>query len=107
MAYRVRLTDRALRDLTHIYAQINADSSIEAARWFERLEQAIFRLERFPNRGAIIPEDTGLRQLLHGRKPHVYRVIYEVDVRRATVHVLHIRAPRRDRLRLEVLHGRP
>jgi plasmid stabilization system protein ParE len=102
MAYRVRLTDRALRDLTHIYTQINAASSVQAAQWFERLEKMIFRLEQYPNRGAITPEDAGLRQLLHGRKPYVYRVIYEVDAQRATVHVLHIRAPRRDRLRLGV-----
>ena len=37
-----------------------------------------------------MPEDAGLRQLLHGRKPYVYRVIYEVDEAAATVHVLHI-----------------
>lgn len=101
MAYRVRLTDRALRDLTHIYTRINAALSTQAAQWFERLEQAIFRLEQYPNRGVATPEDAGLRHLLHGRNPHVYRVIYEVDAQRATVHVLHIRAPRRDRLRLE------
>jgi mRNA-degrading endonuclease RelE of RelBE toxin-antitoxin system len=63
------------------------------------LEQEIFRLEQYPNRGTRVPEDTGLRQLLHGRKPYVYRVIYEVDDSRFTVHVLHIRAPRQDRLR--------
>lgn len=99
MAYRVRLTDRVLRDLTHIYTQIQAASSPQAAQWFERLEQAIFRLEQYPNRGTRTPEDPGLRQVLHGRKPYVYRVIYEVDESKSTVHVLHIRAPRRDRLR--------
>lgn len=99
MAYHVRLTDRALRDLIHIYTQINAVSSLQAAQWFERLEQAIFRLEQYPNRGARTPEDAGLRQVLHGRKPHIYRVIYEVNEPRATVNVLHIRAPRRDRFR--------
>jgi toxin ParE1/3/4 len=99
MAYRVRLTDRALRDLTLIYTQIEAASSPQAARWFERLEQEIFRLEQYPNRGTRVPGDTGLRQLLHGRKPYVYRVIYEVNDGRSTVHVLHIRAPRQDRTR--------
>ena len=46
-----------------------------------------------------VPEDASLRQLLHGRKPYVYRVIYETDERAATVRVLHIRGPRRDRMR--------
>lgn len=103
MAYRVKLTDRALRDLTQIHTLIEAASSPQAAPWFGRLEQAIFRLEQYPGRGTRTPEDAGLRQVLHGRKPYVYRVIYEVDEARATVHVLHIRAPRRNRLRSKPL----
>lgn len=98
MACHVRLPDRALRDVNPIYTQINAASSLQAAPWFERLEQAIYRLEQFPNRGARTPENAGLRQVLHGRKPHIHLVIYEVDEPKATVNVLHIRAPRRDRL---------
>lgn len=99
MVWRVRLANRALRDLEHIYAHIEAASSAQAARWFARLEQAIFSLEHLPQRGTRVPEDAGLRQLLHGRKPYVYRVIYEVDVAAATIHVLHIRGPRRDRIK--------
>ena len=99
MVWRVKLADRALRDLDHIYAYIEAKSSAQAAQWFARLERAIFSLENLPQRGARVPEDAGLRQLLHGRKPYVYRVIYEVDETAATVHVLHIRGPRRDRIK--------
>jgi len=33
----------------------------------------------------------GLRNLLHGKKPHVYRVIYEVDEARQAVLVLTVR----------------
>ena len=99
MVWRVRLTNRALRDLDHIYARIEAASSAQAAQWFARLEQAIFSLETLPQRGARLPEDSALRQLLHGRKPYIYRVIYEVDEASATVYVLHIRGPRRDRIK--------
>jgi plasmid stabilization system protein ParE len=99
VVWRVRITDRALRDLHHIYACIEAASSTQAARWFKCLEQAIFSLENLSQRGTRVPEDAGLRQLLHGRKPYVYRVIYEVDVAAATVLVLHIRSPRRDRIK--------
>ena len=61
---------------------------MQAAQWFARLEQAIFSLEVLPLRGARVPEDAALRQLLPGRKPYVYRVIYEVDEAAATVLVL-------------------
>lgn len=96
---RVKLTDRALRDLDAIYAAIEAASSPQAAQWFTGLEKAIYSLETLPRRGVRVPEDAGLRQLLHGRKPYVYRVIYDLDETAATVDVLHIRAPRRDRFK--------
>jgi toxin ParE1/3/4 len=99
VVWRVRLANRALRDLDHIYTFIEAASSTQAAQWFARLEQAIFSLENLPLRGTRAPEDAGLRQLLHGRKPYVYRVIYEVDEAATTVYVLHIRGPRRDKIK--------
>lgn len=103
MPYRVEITERALRDLSLLYTQINAASSMQAARWFNRLENAILSLEQFPMRGTRTPEDARLRQLLHGRKSYVYRVIYEINERKATVYVLHIRAPRRDHMTTDEL----
>jgi hypothetical protein len=44
----------------------------------------------------VIPEDSRLRHLLHGRKPNLYRVIYAIDDEREVVTVLHIRHGRRD-----------
>jgi toxin ParE1/3/4 len=99
MAYHVELTDRALRDLGLIYQRIEAASSEQAARWFARLENAIFSLEKYPSRAPRTPENPRLRHLLFGRKPYVYRVIYEVNDRKTKVFVLHIRAPRRDRMK--------
>jgi len=86
-------------NLYHIYNSIEAASFTQAAQWFARLELAIFSLEPLPIRGAQVPEDAALRQRLHGRKPYVYRVIYDVDKSAATVYVLHIRGPRRDRIK--------
>lgn len=99
MDYRVELTDRALSDLSLIYRQIEAKSSTQAAQWFARLESAIFSLEKFPFRAPHTPEDSRLRHLLVGRKPYVYRVIYEVNERKGKVFVLHVRGPRRDRMK--------
>lgn len=91
MAYRVDITERAERDLESIYSTIGADDSPQAAAWFNGLERAILSLDEHPSRGALIPEGSGLRHLLYGRKPHVYRIIYAVDGRDSRVTVLHIR----------------
>jgi toxin ParE1/3/4 len=91
MPYLVRLTDRALRDLEAIYDFIEADSSESAFTWFNRLAEAIYSLERFPERGAVIPENKKLRHLLFGKSPNTYRIIYALDKHKNAVNVLHIR----------------
>lgn len=91
MPYRVRLADRALRDMQAIYEFINADASESAFAWFNELAREIYSLERFPERGAVIPESKKLRHLLFGEKPSTYRIIYALDKRKHVVSVLHIR----------------
>ena len=95
MAYRVELTDRAKRDLGDLYVHIDATESAAAARWFNGLEDAALGLATYPNHCPLAPEGKklkrALRHLLYGNRPHVYRVIYEVDEARKTVWVLHIR----------------
>jgi toxin ParE1/3/4 len=95
MTYRVEFTARASRDLEILYREKNAAESHTAARWYNGLEEAVYALASFPNRCPVAPEarktKRKLRHLLYGKKPHVYRVIYEVDERRHTVSVLHIR----------------
>jgi len=95
MAYRVDLTERAVRDLRRIYHTIDADVSAQARAWFKELERVVLSLDEHPARGAVIPEDGSLHHLLYGRKPDVYRVIYEIDQQSQVVTVLHIRHGRR------------
>jgi len=73
-----------------IYEFIEADSS-ESAAWFNKLSEAVYNLQQYPNRGTVIPENKKLRHLLFGGKPNIYRIIYAVDKRNAAVNVLHIR----------------
>jgi len=101
MPYLVRLTDRAFRDLEAIYDFIEADSSESAFMWFNRFAEAIYSLERFPERGASVPEDKKLRHLLFGQKPNTYRIIYALDKRKNAVNILHIRHGARSALRIE------
>jgi len=95
MEYRVELTARAMRDLESLYLEKNATESPDAARWYNGLEQAVVTLATHPDRCPSAPEarrsKRPLRHLLYGAKPHVYRVIFEVDAQRHTVWVLTIR----------------
>ena len=74
-----------------------------ATCWYNELESAVYALASYPLRCPVAPEarrmKRGLRNLLHGKKPHVYRVIYEVDERRQAVWVLTIRHGARRKLK--------
>lgn len=91
MVYLIKIMPRAERDLAGIFAAIDAEHSDAALRWFRGLERAVLTLEQLPNRCPVTPEHRGLRHLLYGNKPHIYRVIYRVSEKQKQVDVLHIR----------------
>lgn len=91
MAYPVNLTSRAERDLIQLYEEINAEHSDAALKWYRGLVDAIISLEEQPNRCPVTPENDRLRNLLYGKKPHVYRVIYQVLEKKKQVDLLHMR----------------
>jgi toxin ParE1/3/4 len=95
MTYLVEFAARASRDLEVLFMEKNAADSQVAARWYNGLERAVAALASHPNRCPVAPEarkaKRKLRNLLYGNKPHIYRVIYEVDEERQAVWVLHIR----------------
>ena len=99
MVYTVNLTARAVRNIRAIYERIHAENSAPAAKWFDGLEEAIFSLDRAPQRGAVIHENSALRHLLYGNKPHIYRIIYSIDFSKKHVNVIHIRHRARDEFR--------
>jgi toxin ParE1/3/4 len=96
MTFRVEVTGRVIRDLRHLYAAIAARHVPAASRWFNGLEAKVASLAHHPGRGQPEPEDARLRQLRYGRRPHVYRIIYDMDEGSRVVHVLHIRHGARD-----------
>ncbi len=103
MEYVVEFAARAARDLEILYLEKDAAQSLAAARWYNRLEQAVHTLETHPSRCPVAPETRGLkrklRHLLYGDKLDVYRVIYQVDERRRKVWVLTICHAARKRLK--------
>jgi len=103
MTYRVEFAARAVRDLEILYLEKKAAESDAAARWYNGLEQAVYALASYPYRCPVAPEARSakrkLRHLLYGKKPHVYRVIYEIDELRKAVWVLTIRHGARRKLK--------
>ena len=101
MAFRVKQTAQADDDLDLILEWLLAQEAGEAGiRWFERLKDALESLSEFPHRCQLAPENTEfafeVRQLIYGRKPHLYRVLFTIDG--DMVIILHIRHGRRLRL---------
>ena len=98
MAFRVELSDRAQTDIAAIYDWLNSQQAGTAGeRWFVALREAISSLSELPLRCRVAPESRDspveVRQLLYGRKPHVYRILFAVDG--DLVQVLHVRHARR------------
>ncbi len=103
VAFLVKITDRAERDLDFLYEAIGAEQSDAALKWYLELTTAILSLEHNPLRCPVTPEDRRFRHLLYGRKPHVYRVIYRVLAAPRIVEILHIRHGARDEFSPSIL----
>jgi toxin ParE1/3/4 len=98
MAFRVEISEQAERDAGAILEWLLSQHAGETGiRWFLALDDAVASLASFPGRCPLAPENVcfpfEVRQLLHGSKPHVYRILFAIDG--DTVNVLHIRHGRR------------
>jgi len=101
MAFRVELTANAKHELDAILEWLLAhDAGETGLRWFWKLREAVASLSDLPQRCRFAPENAEfpfeVRQLVYGRKPHQYRVLFTIDG--DMVVVLHIRHGRRERL---------
>ena len=93
MAHSVYITARALREIDAALEWLTQHSLPAAVRWHQQLTEAIRSLENNPERWGLAPESEWysgeLRQLLHGKRRGVYRILFEV--RGDTVYVLRVR----------------
>lgn len=103
MGFQVKLAARAEADIDSALASLMKYSPRSAANWHAKLLAQIETLEKDPNRCALAEEANRLglelRELLFGKKPHVYRILFVVDD--TTVQVLHVRHAARDWLTAE------
>lgn len=93
MTFKVLTQPSARADIDATYLYLYERSPEAADRWLDRMIEAIEQLRFMPARHGLAREseqfDEPVRQLLIGRRPHVYRVIF--IVRKRAVHVLHVR----------------
>lgn len=95
MAFRVNITSSAEEDLERLYQWVVLQAPRRGPEWFNGLERLIYTLEQNPRRCPLAPEnyqpDDGIRQLLYGKKPNIYRILFHVIEKEKEVYVLHIR----------------
>ena len=100
MAFRVLVDPTALAEAEEALHWRRQRAPREALRWFHELWRAIESLQEMPTRCPLAPESLVLRravrQLLFGRRPDVYRVLFIVV--NDEVRVLRIRHGARQRL---------
>jgi plasmid stabilization system protein ParE len=94
MTYDVVIQPPAKLDIDAAYQFIFSRSEQSANKWFVGLFKSIESLSKIPSRCGLARESgefsEPIRQLLYGRRPHLYRVIFIVRNREVRVlRVLH------------------
>jgi plasmid stabilization system protein ParE len=89
--YRIVFTARARADALEQFLYL-ADRSPDAAdRWYTGLDKAIAKLSTLPERHPIAHDETEqfgvtLRQMLYGRRPGVFRILFSIEGDTVTLH---------------------
>ena len=101
MTYQVVIEAQAQADMEEVYRRLAADSSEQAAQWYNGLVDAITSLATLPQRCSFAPENAffpeAIRHLLYGKRSSRYRILFTITPN--TVHVLHVRHSARQPLR--------
>jgi len=100
MQYAVIITPSAKADIFEINVWLLENYPNYADVWLWGISQAITSLSKFPERCQLASEsdafDAPVHQLLYGKKPHVYRILFMIEESR--VLVLSVRHTRQQRL---------
>ena len=100
MPFQVIITPSAKADIFEINAWLLENHSDLAEKWLFGLSEAIISLSKLPQRCPISPEteafDVIVRQLLYGKRPIVYRILYSVQDEK--VYILRVRSTKQQSL---------
>ena len=80
---KIEWTEPALIDLESIRDYIGRGSEYYAARFVERIVEAVESLEKFPEKGRRVPEskEKNIRELIF----YHYRIMYRVETERVLI----------------------
>ena len=91
--FRVTILEPAELDIEEAFRWLAEGDELAAIRWYNRLMEVIFSLDVFPERCPLAPENKyfpgEIREILHGRRQHKYRILF--DIKDDEVRVLHVR----------------
>jgi len=97
MNFKVRLQKFARQDLREAYEWAHHRAPNSADKWFDHFREAIRSLEFSPERCPLAIERRKvaleIRELLFGRRPNVFRIIFHIDG--SNIRVLRIRRGQR------------
>ena len=89
MNYRVIISATAMAEIQEAFEWLANQSPLAADRWRAALLQAVDSLEALPDRYPLAPEAAHLgmeiRQLLHGRRRGIYRILFTIQDNRVLV----------------------
>ena len=91
MTYRIVFTARARADAVGQFRYLAERSPTAAARWYAGLEKAIVKLTKLPERHPVAEDESDhvgitLRQMLYGRRPGVFRILFSIEGDTVTLH---------------------
>lgn len=88
MKYKVIIDPQAKQDLKEIFIYLAINDSIRSVnKLIDALEESLYKLEKFPERGHIPLEliPTGIKNYLEIHYKH-YRIIYEIEYDSIYIH---------------------
>ncbi len=100
MQYEVIITPSGKADIFETNTWLLENYPQLADKWLWETSKAVTSLAKMPERCVVSPEsaafDVEVRQLLYGKKPHVYRILF--SIRETKVFVLRVRHTRQKAL---------
>jgi plasmid stabilization system protein ParE len=98
--FQVVITPSAKADIFEINTWFLENHPNLAEKWLWGISEAVTSLSKFPERCPISPEseafDVVVRQLIHGKKPYIYRILFSIQEEK--VYILRVRSTRQQSL---------
>jgi plasmid stabilization system protein ParE len=93
MPFALELTRKAVREIDAIFEWLSTHSPHTGHKWYNRIYANIESLKINPERHGLAPESAWcsgeVRQLIIGKGPNCYRILFEIG--KETVYILRIR----------------